>query len=220
MNLNNFSLIYPSFETRQNHYKGIDVPNIDMFALEELGMLDFIELRNSELSEYFTTDRQVIEYRQETFNDMLENPEISEILGDLVPILGDIMELRRLEADSGDTDSYLSSLTEIELYISSIDLLSDGFSQIRGNLKSRAFIQFADRIIELAESDYYKELNKKLLELTERVREIKSVTIGVNLDAQLRPKNAGVLSINPEPFKSGDVLEKILRLNFKDDEYT
>ena len=52
------------------------------------------------------------------------------------------------------------------------------------------------------------------------MREIKSVTIGVNLDAQLRPAEAGVLSINPEAFKSGDVLEKILRLNFKDDEYT
>ena len=29
-----------------------------------------------------------------------------------------------------------------------------------------------------------------------------------------------MLSINPEPFRSGDVLDKILRLNFKDDEYT
>ena len=46
------------------------------------------------------------------------------------------------------------------------------------------------------------------------------MTIGVNLDAQLRPKEAGVLSINPEQFRSGDMIEKILRLNFKDDEYT
>ena len=220
MNLDNFSLIYPDFETRQNHYKGVNVPKIDMFALEELGMLDFIELKSSDLSEYFTSDRRVIEYRQETFKDMLENPEISDILSQLVPILGDIMELRRLEADSADGDSYLSSLTEIELYISCIDLLSVGFSGIKNNLKSRAFTQFANRIIELAESDYYKELNSKLVELTERVREIKSVTIGVNLDAQLRPKSAGVLSVNSEQFKSGDVLEKILRLNFKDDEYT
>ena len=220
MDLNNFSLIYPNFETRQNHYKGVNVPKIDMFVLEELGMLDFIDLRNSELSEYFTTDRDVIEYRMETFSDMLENPEISDILNSLIPILGDIMELRRLESEIRDTESYLSSITEIELYISCIDLLSDGFSRIRANLKSRAFTAFADRIIELAHSDYYKELNSKLSELTARVREIKSVTIGVNLDAQLRPKEAGVLSINPESFKSGDVIEKILRLNFKDDEYT
>ena len=66
----------------------------------------------------------------------------------------------------------------------------------------------------------FRSLNEKLEELTQRVREIKSITIGVNLDAQLRPSSAGVLSINSESFKSGDVLDKILRLNFKNDNYT
>jgi hypothetical protein len=130
------------------------------------------------------------------------------------------MELRRLDADSGDTASYLSSITEIELYISCIEILYNGFKGIGHRLHSRAFSLFADRIAELAESDYYKELNEKLCELTSRVREIKSVSIGVNLDAQLRPSYAGVLSINSEPFKSGDTIDKILRLNFKDDDYT
>ena len=220
MQLNNFSLIYPDALSHAEHYKGHSVPAIDMFVLEELGMLDFINLKNSELSEYFTTDPEVIAYRMETFRDMLDHPSISETLNGLIPILGDILELRRLESDSGDTDSYLSSITEIELYISCIDLLNGGFAPIRESLKSRAFCTFADRIRELAESDYYRELNQKLSELTARVREIKSVTIGVNLDSLLRPREAGVLSINSESFRSGDVLEKILRLNFKDDEYT
>ena len=220
MQLNDFSLIYPTPEALEAHFRGHDVPAIDMFALEELGMLDFIDLRNSELSEYFTTDPEVIAYRMETFRDMLDNPSIAKTLNDLLPILGDILELRRLESESGDTDSYLSSITEIELYISCIDLLNNGFAPIRNSIKSRAFTVFSERIRELAESDYYKELNRKLSELTARVREIKSVTIGVNLDDMLRPKDAGVLSINAEQFHSGDVLEKILRLNFKDDEYT
>ena len=59
-----------------------------------------------------------------------------------------------------------------------------------------------------------------LSELPGRVREIRSVTVGVNLDAQLRPREAGVLAINPEPFRSGDTLQKILHLNFKNDGYT
>ena len=137
-----------------------------------------------------------------------------------MPILNDILELRRLESDSGDTTDYLASITEIELYISSVDTLNDGLNAVSDSLHGRAFRTLCDRINELAESNYYSELNEKLCELTKRVREIKSVTIGVNLDAQLRPKDAGVLSINPEQFRSGDVLEKILRLNFKDDEYT
>ena len=217
---NNFSLIFPDEATQVAHYEGKDKPNIDMYVLEELGLLEIFNLKNSDLDEYFTTNTDVIKYRMDVFGDMLSCPEISTTLNRLIPILSDIMELRRLEVDTGDTNSYLESITEIELYISSIETLHSGLSPIKDKLRSRSFISLAKRIAELAESEYYAELNTKLAELTSRVREIKSVTIGVNLDAQLRPSSAGVLSINPEPFKSGDVIEKILRLNFKEDEYT
>ena len=220
MNLTNFSLIYPDEKALKAHYSGVDRPSIPMFELEELGLTDLLELRGGNLSEFFTTDKEVMEYRMEVFEDMLANEDIAKTLTRLIPILNDIMELRRLDADSGDTASYLSSITEIELYISSIDLLYQGFANSSISIKSKAFQALAAHIKELVESDYYCELNKKLSELTNRVREIKSVTIGVNLDAQLRPAEAGVLSINSESFKSGDVLEKILRLNFKEDEYT
>ena len=216
----NFSLIFPDAESHQRHYSGNDRPDINMFALEELGLLEVFSLKNSDLDEYFTTSAEVIKYRAEVFRDMLDCPEIAKTLNRLIPILTDIMELRRLEADSGDASSYLESITEIELYISCIETLHEGLSSIRDRLSSRSFITLADRIAELAESDYYRDLNAKLSELTNRVREIKSVTIGVNLDSQLRPSSAGVLSINPESFRSGDVIEKILHLNFKEDEYT
>ncbi|MDY3785740.1 MAG: hypothetical protein SOZ78_08020 [Eubacteriales bacterium] len=220
MNLKDFSLIYPSIEHQKNHFDGKDKPDIDMYVLDELGLTEILDLKNSELSDFFTTDPSVITYRLETFADMLANPSLQRTLNKLIPILSDILELRRMESETEDTNSYLLSISEIELYISSIETLNDGLSGIRGSLTGRAFTTLADRITELAESDYYKELNLRLSELTNRVREIKSVTIGVNLDAQLRPTNAGVLSINPEQFRSGDVIEKILRMNFKDDEYT
>ncbi|MGN1446064.1 MAG: hypothetical protein ACI4WV_07185, partial [Eubacteriales bacterium] len=222
MKLENFSLLYPDEQTQQEHLGGVHVPDIDMYTLQELGMLEIFNPKSRPLSEFFTTDPAVIAYRNETFADMLANPTLTETLQRLVPVLQDITELRRLENDSGgeDTASYLSSMTEIELYITCVDILHKGMSQVRDNLRGTAFRRLCDCVIELAESDYYAELNKKLNELTQRVREIKSVTIGVNLDAQLRPAQAGVLSINAQPFKSGEVLEKILRLNFKDDAYT
>ena len=220
MDFSEFSLIYPDAEAKKAHDSGKKVPDIDLFTLQELGLLEVFSLKSGNLSDFFTTDPAVMRYRMATFDDMLSCPELTEMLNRLVPILNDVMELRRLEADSGDTDDYLSSITEIELYVSSIQVLHKGLSQIKERLKSPAFVSLSDLIQELAESDYYRDLNQKLEELTQRVREIKSVTIGVNLDAQLRPSAAGVLSINPESFKSGDVLDKILRLNFKNDNYT
>lgn len=220
MDLSNFSLIYPSEQSRQEHLSTNMLPDIDMYTLQELGLLEIFELKSSDLSDYFTTDVAVMEYRMGIFRDMMDNPVISETFNKVIPVVQDITELRRLEADSGNTDDYLSSITEIELYIACVDILNEGLSKVRDNVKSEAFKNLAQRVLELAESEYYSELNRKLSELTRRVREIKSVTVGVNLDSQLRPEYAGVLSVNSQPFKSGDALDKILRLNFKDDEYT
>lgn len=220
LDLSKFSLIYPDEETQTRRYRGEDKPNIDMFVLEELGLLEVFTLKNSDLDEYFTTDPKVIAHRMSVFEDMLNFPEISVTLNKLIPVLTDIMELRRLEADTGETEAYLESITEIELYISSISILHTGLAEIKDKVQSEAFKVLAKRIDDLVSSEYYSELNAKLAELTNRVRDIKSVTIGVNLDAQLRPSYAGVLSINPEAFRSGDVIDKILRLNFKENEYT
>ena len=220
MDLHEFSLIYPNEDSRKQHMTGESVPDIDEFTLQELGMLEALTLKNGELSSFFTTDPAVMQYRMATFDDMMRCEELTAMLNRLVPVLNDIMELRRLESDNGDPNDYLSSITEIELYVSSVEVLHTSLTKIKSELKSPAFLALTELVTELAESEYYTELNQKLRELTQRVREIKSVTVGVNLDAQLRPSSAGVLSINAEPFKSGDVLEKILRLNFKNDEYT
>lgn len=72
----------------------------------------------------------------------------------------------------------------------------------------------------LTQSEYYKNINKQLEELTSRVREVKSVTIGVNLDSSLKAESAGVLAVNNDKFKSGQLLDKILRLDFKSNEMT
>jgi DNA mismatch repair ATPase MutS len=220
MDFHEFSLIYPHEESRKQHELGNKVPDIDLFTLQELGLTEALSLKSCDISSFFTTDPQVILYRIATFDDMMRCNELTEMLNRLVPILNDIMELRRLETTQGDADDYLSSITEIELYVSSIETLHSSLTKINTELKSPAFRALSELISKLAESDYYRELNEKLKELTQRVREIKSVTVGVNLDAQLRPASAGVLSINAESFKSGDVLDKILRLNFKNDEYT
>ena len=222
MKLENFSLLYPNADKQRDHLAGKNVPDIDMYTLQELGMLEIFDPKATPLSEFFTTDPEVIAYRNETFSDMLSNPVLADTLRRLVPVLQDITELRRLEQDAGgeDTASYLSSMTEIELYITCVDILHKGMTAVKDNIKGAAFRRLCDCVIELAESEYYAELNKKLTELTQRVREIRSVTIGVNLDAQLRPAQAGVLSVNAKAFRSGETLDKILRLNFKDDEYT
>ena len=215
-----FSLLYPDAATKRAHFEGEDAARIDEFTLEELGLCEVLPLKNSEISSFITASPAVIRYRQGVFGDLLENEELCATFSKLMPVLFDITELRRLQAENGDGEDYLSSMTEIELYISSIDILYHGIAARKKQYKSTAFCELAEYIRSLVESEYYAELNERLAELTNRVREIKSVTIGVNLDSQLRPREAGVLSINPETFRSGDTLQKILHIGTKDDKYT
>ena len=218
---NFISLLYPSEESRERHHSRIGVPNISEDVCIELGLEEIFELKNGSLVDFFTQDEQVIEYRQKTLDDMQKHPELRETLSKIHPILDDINELRRLDVETNSSgDSYLYSITEIELYVSCVDTLSRGFAPIKDELSSEAFKSLADFAIELSSSEYYADLNKKLEALSSRVHEVKSITVGVNLDRELRPTSAGVISINSEQFKSGKVLDKILRMSFKNDAFT
>jgi len=219
--LKELSLLYPDAESLRRSQAGEESATLSDATAEQLELYRLIDLKSCGFGAFFSSDENVLLYRQETFCDMLENPELSSILTRMIPVLEDITELRRMGNDSGlSTESYLYSITEVELYTSLLRDLEEGLSPIAPKLKSKAFTQFAERIHTLTESEYYKNINEKLTELTSRVREIKSVTIGVNLDQTLRAEKAGVLSINNEPFKSGELLDKILRLDFKSDEMT
>ena len=215
------SLLYPNEDSQNFHSFRDNLPDISEDVCDELGLTELFNLKNSTLSDFFTEDIDVIKYRQSTIEDILNIPEIKDTLAEVHPILDDIQQLRRLDMESSNSgDSYLYSITEIELYVSCIDMLKRGFEPIKDKIKSPAFKTLSSFIIELASSEYYAELNKKLSALASRVHEVKSVTIGVNLDRELRPCSAGVISVNSEQFKSGKALDKILRLSFKNDAMT
>ena len=211
----NFSLLYPNGDQNRD-----DHVSITDEVISELGLDFLIDLKNSNLSDYMTTDRETIEYRNETLNDMLENPTIVDTLKGTLKLLSDIVELRRIKSETEVAKNYLYSITEIELYIDIVSKLAKGFQAVRGNVKSSAFRRMTETVTELSESEYYRNLNKQLGELTAKVHEVKSITIGVNLDSEFRPVDAGVVSLNADTFKSGKVIDKILRMDFKDDDYT
>lgn len=215
------SLLYPDADSLRRHSLGEELAHLSQQTAEQLELYYLMDLKTCDFGSFYTADPEVILYRQNTFADMIENPELSHILTKMIPLLNDITELRRMGTESAaSTEAYLYSITEVELYTSLLDLLKNNLLPLAPRFKSVAFRRFAERINVLTASEYYRDLNERLTELTSRVREIKSITIGVNLDSQLRADRAGVLSMNNEPFKSGELLDKMLRLDFKSDEMT
>ena len=209
------SLLFPNADT---------IPCSDGIAEYDAGRLELyelIDLRASDIGDFFTTDINTILYRQATFKDITEIPELCRVLNRMLPFLTDITELRSLSEDSDSAgDSYLYSITEAEIYNSLVDMLREELLPFRDRITSPALSALCDRISVLAESEYYTTLSNKLSELSQKVRDIKSVTMGVNLDSRLQPVSAGVISVNSESFKGGDFFERVMRMDFKKDEMT
>lgn len=216
------SLLYPGEEALRRHIEGKDKPNISRQVCAALGFSTLLPLKNTTLDGFFTKDAEVIAFRQDAFADLADHPDLTKLLLEVCPVLHDILELRKLDAATSDNggSTYLYSITQIELYVRCVRLLRDGLAPLQNELRSKAFRRLADAMITFTEGEDYRELTSELDKLTERVHEIKSITVGVNLDAEYRPTDAGVLSVNAEPFQSGRVLDKILRLSFKNDAMT
>lgn len=214
------SLLYPSEESRAYHQDASHLPAISEKVCDELGLSEIFHLRSGSLTDFFTSSEEVILYRQKTFADLLAIPEVERVFAEVHPLLGDIRELRRLDDESGTADSYLYSITEIELYVSCVETLDKGLSPLRPRMQSPALLSLTDTVHAIVTSEEYRALTEKIAALASRVSEVRSITVGVNLDREFRPESAGVLSVNAEPFKSGKVLDKILRLSFKNDAMT
>ena len=221
LDVSDISLLYPDADSLRRHMLGEEPGRLSHSTAEQLELYFMMDLKSCDFGSFFTCDPEVILYRQDTFRDLASHPELASVLNKMIPLLNDITELRRMGSDSAaSTEAYLYSITEVELYTTLLDLLRDELLPLAPELQSAAFVRFAERINILTGSEYYRNLNEELRSLTSRVREIKSVTIGVNLDSQLKPERAGVLSMNNEPFKSGELLDKMLRLDFKNDDRT
>ena len=209
-----FSLLYPDAEHRG---RGMEYTE---GALTDLGFSGWFDLKNSSLTELLTREPDVIRYRGETVRDVTKTPEALAVLKKCAPIMSDIADVRRLAASADPSDEYIYGVTEVELYVSLLDLLKSDLLPLRDRFTSEGMREFCSRVSTLTESEHYKEINVLLAELPNRVRQIRSVTLGVNLDSRLAPESAGLLSVGNEQFKGVGALERILRLDrSKDDTF-
>ncbi len=171
-----------------------------------------------EISKFITTDIEVIMYRLDIIEDLLNNPNLYEAFKEVLPYIKNIQDLRAGKDTATDVTSCLYSISEIELYIEAIDLFKNAIES-SDKIKSKGLCQFVEILKNIYEREDYKILKSESQSIASNVRNIKSITIGVNLDAQLRPTEAGVLSINDKVFRSGNIIDRILRMDMEDDGY-
>ncbi len=217
--MNKVSILWSESDTRRSFDSFDFIDDLDLGDLFYLAS-DFVTgITERDIREYFTVDRQTIIDRCDMFFEFLQEPELFYGLSDGFAALADIFKLKQEKNAVGQSSELsLYSVKELEMYVQYIESMRTLFAG--HNVKGAFLNRLKDEIAEIYSSEEYPRLREELKKQSHVIRTAKSVTIGVNLTAQMKPIEAGVVKINDVNFKSGVLIDKILRLDFKDDEYT
>lgn len=158
-----------------------------------------------------TDDEEVIKYRCDVFDDFLRYPQLRADLTDLLEKLNDLREIERFQKDSEasslwqmvnrlrEMDGYVDCITRIKTTLESIDVKSEGLLQLKKSVQT------------IYNGSGFPNLKKDIQETLAKAQTLKSITLGVNLDSLLRPKNVGVISLNDKEFTDSGILKRFMK---------
>lgn len=208
-----FSFLFPEGYTNEENERH-RMKNYDF--IQALGLDDMIVLSKSEyfggssdLSKYFTTDVRVLKYRLDIFSDIIDDDAVGIIFERAIPVIQNIAELRKIMSRDFTVESSLASIRILEMYEEIVDLFYKGLNGRQ--FQSEGMKRFFKCIEKIACGEEYENLKRELPKMQVDFGTLKSVTVGINLDELLQAKEAGVISVNRESFRSGDLMTKLLK---------
>lgn len=146
-------------------------------------------------------DPAVIAYRQAVLEDLLVAPELLARLEALLPAIREV-ERFRYAARPGQTPLHevVWRVGQLEAYVECVRGLNAAFEGQA--VQSAALLRLREQAALAAQDPLFAQLERDLPEMTRAVRSVASITIGVNLDDQLRPVGAALLDIHDRPFRA------------------
>lgn len=210
--INNFRLAYPQNydfdkEVKMKNYdfiKSLQIDNLVILIKES-----YLGVRNLSLEEYFTTDTDVLEYRLAIVEDLVDNPQAYEVFCKAVKVIRNIQDMSKAMNSDYTVDSALTSIRYLEMYEEIVELFSKNIGNI--DFKSEGMKLFKQQVMEIKDSEEYKNLCTELEKMETRFGSIKSICVGINLDENLRAKDAGVISVETVPYREGNIMDRLLK---------
>lgn len=218
MNEDRFSLIWDEGDGRQK-FRSVDFGktlNLNKYISIVSPGVDIAEGRD--ILVYLTKNAATVKRRAELFSALLNNPGFADSLLQCADKMRDIVQLQRKRVNSSDNvETSLYSVKELELYIDVVESFHAALGD--GEHFGEALAQFRDFINRIYYDSEFSNLKANEKKFVTAVSHIKSVTVGVNLDAQFNPIEAGIVSINDRKFTSSKIVDKLLRLDFSKNDF-
>ena len=208
----------PAQEVRMKSFDFIQALQIDdMVVLQNDRYRGYSDLT---LEKFFSTDPNVLQYRQAIVEDLVEHPMLYDAFCQSVAAIQNVTDLRKVLSSDFSVDSALSAVRYLEMYEELVDLFSDVFTKLEqdvaSDIRSEGMKGFRKLIYEVSHSEEYQNLKREMAATGKNFGYLKSVTIGINLDDNLRPKEAGIISVNEKAFSAGSIIDKLMKHRLND----
>ncbi|MCR5600105.1 MAG: hypothetical protein K6G33_05125 [Ruminococcus sp.] len=157
-------------------------------------------------------DERTINYRREVYSELKDDEELCEELYHIFDAMRFYSADSAPKIDSGSTMmELLTRLKALEGYINSVLKIKE---VIAGReFRSEGMKRFAGYISELYDNSGFDELAEDISAVCDDINNIKSITIGVNLDNEFYPKETGILTLNSFYFERHGVLKRFINFH-------
>ena len=120
--MDSISLLYPAGynEKKRSSCKLKDYDFIRELQLDSLVVLitgNYRGMANLKLQDFFTTDEEVLKYRLDVVEDLVEHREWYEVFCKAIPAIQNISDLQRAMSSDFSIESALGSIRFLEMYI-------------------------------------------------------------------------------------------------------
>lgn len=207
-----FSLFFPSSKERtaaKLSDEAINDLSIDFIA-DALTDVKYEREQLRTIMTNITGDDEVIAYRCDIFDDFLRLPKLREDMEQLVVRLKDLMDLERFQKDKEGSDlwSLVNRLREIGTYVVCINTIKESLETL--DIRSAGMKELLRIVTDISRESGFDLLMEDVEETLQKAARLKSITIGVNLDDLLRPKNAAIVSLNDTPFTNSGLVRRFM----------
>ncbi len=158
-----------------------------------------------------TTDPAVILYRQAILQDLLDFPAVTSTLAAILPNLEALGAYRQsIDRQKVPLQALAWRASELEYLVEAVTALDETLAPLEEQIQSTGLHRLLETVRSLRGEPTFRQLEKELPAILPRLRSNLSVTIGVNLDRQLRPIEAVLVAVNEEKYAASPLIERLL----------
>lgn len=229
-----FSLMWPNYIEGRQIESDIRSGKISLFNLDLLErdinadiLIEGMDIRNDSKNYVkmrltdMPLDENIIKFRQDVLKDFLQYPDIADIFNQkLLSLITRLRDMKKSNVSHSDNNRKIAWRIEmLKMYAECVDTLYDCICSENKEFSSIGMLNLKSLINDLHSADGYNDLKRMLPDLYENLQTMKSITIGINLDNELRPVEAVLLSVEKKPFKQKGLVTSLLGLKKNDDSY-